>query len=63
MKKYQFFREQRPSTNVLYQEFSFQDNEVQNEIEEVPEITGKNTNDCINYIILILIMIFSICIS
>ncbi|VVC26844.1 Hypothetical protein CINCED_3A014496 [Cinara cedri] len=34
-------REQRPATNVLYQEFSFQDTEVQNEIEEVPEITGN----------------------
>ncbi|XP_026812743.1 JNK-interacting protein 3 isoform X3 [Rhopalosiphum maidis] len=34
-------REQRPATNVLYQEFSFQDNEVQVELEEVPEITGN----------------------
>lgn len=41
MIKYSFCREQRPATNVLYQEFSFQDNEIQNEIEEVPEITGN----------------------
>ncbi|XP_025413957.1 JNK-interacting protein 3 isoform X3 [Sipha flava] len=34
-------KEQRTATNVLYQEFSFQDNEIQNEIEEVPEITGN----------------------
>ncbi|CAH1726033.1 unnamed protein product [Aphis gossypii] len=34
-------REQRPATNVLYQEFSFQDNEVQIELEEGPEITGN----------------------
>lgn len=38
---YKFLREQRPATNVLYQEFSFQDNEVQHEIEEGPEITGN----------------------
>ncbi|XP_050419559.1 JNK-interacting protein 3 isoform X3 [Adelges cooleyi] len=34
-------REQRTASNVLYQEFSFQDNEGQNEIEEMPDITGN----------------------
>ncbi|XP_050539703.1 JNK-interacting protein 3 [Daktulosphaira vitifoliae] len=34
-------KEQRTATNVLYQEFSFQDNEGQNEIEDMPDITGN----------------------
>ena len=40
------FREQR-SGNTLYQELSFQDVEVLNEVDEGADITGINLNDAV----------------